>query len=788
MRDDLNIPLVIFLSSSASLAYEVLLTRIFSISLSYHFAFMIISIAMLGFAASGALLALYPRLRELSRIPPCSLLLGIAIPLSYLLANRLPFDPVRLSWEKGELLKIALYYLLLATPFLCAGLVIATAFAVESGRSGLLYGADLLGAGAGSLGILLLLGGVAPERAVFCLAIVTLIAPLAVGGKRMKGAALVLIGANLALFLGQPEFAALRVSPYKGVPAALRYPGARPLRTYFTPFAVIDTFTSPAVRFAPGLSLRYREELPTQIGIAVDKGEMSAVTGTVDAGALAFLDYLPAALPYTLTAPGPVLVLDPRGGLPVLLARRYGASSIDRVESSPAVMQVVRDDFREFSGDVYGERSWTGLGRSRLQKGNARFRVIDISLLGTEPAGSFGIAEDYRFTVEAFTEYLRHLDDDGLLSVNCYLIPPPRTELRLLATAVAALEELGVFDAARHLAAVRSWGSVCIVVKKTPLSDGEIAAVRRFARERWFDLVYLPGLAEEESNVHVRMPASDYFTAFRSIIDPARREGFIAGYIFDITPVRDDGPFFHYYLKLASVAEVYRAMGRKWSFFLEEGYILPVVFIQALLLSLALILLPSLARRKKGPSPAGSSGSRLLPYFGFLGIGYMFVETALIQKLILPLENPSHAMAAVLASLLVSSGLGSLLGHRWDILRRPAVCAAIALLICGYALLLPTVTSHLSPYPLLLKTALLLVLFVPLGALMGIPFPSGLQLLGMADAPLIPWAWVVNGSLSVLAPLLAVMLAMEAGFSLVLLLGALAYLLAYLNRKAIARR
>ena len=801
MLNDLKIPFVIFLSSWAALAYEVLLTRIFSISLWYHFAFMIISIAMLGFAASGVLLALYPGLGDISRLPAYSLWLAVTITGSYLLANMVPFDPVRLSWEKTQFLYVALYYVILALPFFCAGLLIATAFATASSESGLLYGADLLGAGLGSLGILLLLGLTAPERLVYLLAAAALVAPLAAGGKGVSRIALLLIAANLALFFWQPSFALLRVSQYKGLPAALRYPGARPLHTYFTPFAVVDTFTSPAVRFAPGLSLRYLEPLPEQIGFAVDKGEIGAVTSAADPGALAFLDYLPSALPYALGKPGRVLLLDPKGGLPVLMARRHGAVSITRVESNPALVKVIHGDYRAFSGDVYGEPTWTGLGRSWLQKGNDRFRIIALSMMGADPAGAFGIAEDYRFTVEAFKEYLRHLEEDGLLSVDLYIVPPPRTELRLLATIVTALEELGVRDGARHVAAVRSWGSVCLVVKKTPLSASEIAAVRRFARERWFDPVHLPGLTEEESNLHIRMPAADYFTAFRKILDPAERRRFTAAYIFDIAPVSDDGPFFHYHLKLARIGEIYRTMGRKWEFFVEQGYLLPAVFLQALVLGLILVFLPAFAGEKrfhrrnaspvsadKIPRPAANGARRLLlPYFALLGVGYMFVEVALVQKVILPLENPSHAMAAVLAALLVSSGAGSLLSQRYAVLRRPAVCAAIAILIVMYSGLLPAVVAACAPYPLPIKTALLLLFFAPPGLMMGMPFPTGLRLLGEADASLIPWAWAINGSLSVLAPLAAVMLAMEIGFSRVLLLGALAYLFAYFMLRGVIR-
>jgi len=176
MRTDWKTPLTILLCSLASLAYEVTLTRLFSIALWYHFAFMIISIAMLGLAASGVALALQPRLKELDHLGLYSLLLGIAIPVSSLVANLIPFDPVQLAWDWTQLLHVGLLYLVLAVPFFCCGLVIATAFAVQSARAPLLYGADLLGAGLGSLGILLLLSLLAPERGILLLALAPLLA------------------------------------------------------------------------------------------------------------------------------------------------------------------------------------------------------------------------------------------------------------------------------------------------------------------------------------------------------------------------------------------------------------------------------------------------------------------------------------------------------------------------------------------------------------------------------------------------------------------------------------
>lgn len=771
--------LVVFLCSFSSLAYEIVLTRIFSISLSYHFAFMIISTAMLGYGASGTLLSLYPALRNPLRIPLYSILLGAAISLSYLLSNRIPFDPVKLSWDKAQLLHIGLYYLTLAAPFFFTGLIVATAFSFLSEKSGLLYGSDLLGAGAGSVGILAFMAVTAPEKAPFLLSSLVLCASFMISTKRLKAFSLFFIILNLSLLYFNPAFVHLRMSPYKGLEAALSFPGAEHLKTYFSPFARIDTFKSPAVRFAPGLSLKYLAPLPEQTGVAIDGGEINAITATGDRDSLQFLQSLPSALPYETGRKDDVLVLDPRGGLQPLVAAYYGSRNIYNVESNPLLVKVIRHDFDQLSGGIYRQNTWTEIGRSWLMATDKRFDVIDISLTGAIPAGSFGIAEDYRFTVEAFREYLNHLKPEGLLSLNLYLLPPPRTELRLLNTVIAAFEETGTRDIENQIIAVRSWDSICILVKKSPFSPPEIDAVRRFSREKRFDPVHYPGIREEESNRYIRMPSKEYFAAFESILSPHKRADFVTNYLFDIKPVRDDGPFFHHFLKVANIREIYRTMGEKWQYFIEEGYLLYAIFLQVLILSLVLVLLPattlSRAQKKLKAETGWGTNFILLLYFAFLGIGYMSVEIVLIQKTILPLENPSYAIATVLASLLISSGLGSLLSYRMEPLRRPIVAAAITLLIILYSLLLPLVSSEIAPRSMPFKITVIFLTLMPLGSLMGIPFPAGLKLLGERGSFLIPWAWAINGSLSVLSPILAVMIAMTFGFKVVLLLSASAY-------------
>jgi hypothetical protein len=364
------------------------------------------------------------------------------------------------------------------------------------------------------------------------------------------------------------------------------------------------------------------------------------------------------------------------------------------------------------------------------------------------------------------------------------------------------MEKLGIKDVKKHIVAIRSWDSICILIKKSPLTSNEIEAVKRFSKNRRFDLIHYPGIKEEESNIYIRMPSNEYFTAFQKILNPETRSRFMHDYIFDINPVRDDNPFFSYYLKLKNIKEIYKIMGGKWQYFIEEGYILPAVFIQVLFLSLILILLPAffskppLSSFKKGGLNNNYSPENfnkippllILPYFALLGIGFMFVEISLIQKIILPLENPPYAAATVLTSILISSGIGSLLSHRVSCLRSPSVIIIISILIIFYSFFLPAIMDVISPYSIPVKIILVFFTLMPLGLLMGIPFPTGLKILSEKNKSLIPWAWAINGCFSVIAPILAIMLAMALGFKMVLWLGALTYALAFITVQSFLKK
>jgi hypothetical protein len=786
---------VILLCSCSSIAYEIALTRLFSISLWYHFAFMIISIAMLGIGASGTVLSLYPKLKKVSYLRTYCVLLGAGIFISYLISNRIPFDPVKLSWSKIQILYIGIYYVVLSMPFFFMGLIISTALASISNKIGLFYGADLFGAGLGSIAVMSMLFLTGPDTAVFYIASIAFLAAFIAGGRKQKVVSAVLLLIITFFLLSPHPFFKTRISEYKGLSVALRYPGAEHLKTYNSPYSRIDTLISPAIRFAPGLSLRYLQTLPDQIGFSIDTGELHAISALKDKNTMRFLAYLPSSLPYELGQKKDVLILDDKGGLQSLLAYYYGASNIYKIEGNPLIVKVIKQDFDTFSGKIYSKNTWTGLGRSWLKECEEHFDIIDIPLFSTTPAGSFGISEDYRFTVEAFNEYLKHLKTDGLLQISLFILPPPRMELRLLNTAVTALEERGIKRSDRHIAAIRSWSTMSILIKKSPITISDIFSIRNFSQDRRFDLLYYPGINVDETNIYVHMPSDEYFTSFVDILDTEKRKKFINDYIWDISPITDDKPFFYYYLKTKNIREIYNIMGQKWQYFVEEGYILPFVFIQVLFLTLILIILPAFSSKPSNyPSPTlkerGQGGfvhGLFLPYFACIGIGFMFIEVSFIQKIILPLEHPSYAFATILTSILMSAGIGSLFRQRFLFLKNPSFLIVLSLITIAYSILIPSMTDLITPYSIPVKILLTYIAFIPIGFFMGIPFPSGLIFLGEKNASLIPWAWAINGSFSVLAPILALMTAIAFGFKTVLWIGAGSYFLAYIIYKKSTR-
>ncbi len=776
----------VFLLSAATLMLQVAFTRIFSIALWHHFVWMVVSIALLGYAASGTLLSLCPKLLKLGfdrTLTLTSALFSISALLSYAASNHIPFDPSKLSWDRLQLLYIAAYYLVLSIPFLFSGLTVAMAIEKAENRVNRLYFSNLIGSALGSI-LVLTLFGLLTGPGVMVFASIVAGASAVPFALNVKGRSLYTIFAWMIVLLVllpcSGSLLPIRVSPYKSLMVALRYPGARLIETRWNAFSRVDVVASGFVRHAPGLSLRCNASIPEQLGVIVDGDDLSAITRyDGDPSSLFFTEFLPSALPYRLVVRPRVLVIGAGGGLSVLTALHYNSDRVVAVEVNPIVVEIVQREYREFSGSVYNNEKVVVVvsdGRSFTQGSAETFDIIELPMAHGASASSTGIyalSEDYIYTVESFRELIGHLSENGFLTVSRWLLPPPREDVRIVSLAFEALEELGIQNPSDHIAMIQSWGTITLVVSRNSLSQNEIASIRGFCQDMCFDIVYVPGVDPSEVNIYNRFPEPIYYELVNGILNAEDREKFYNGYLYDIAPTTDERPFFFHFFKWDRLKETYDSLSMKWQPLLEGGYLVPLALLQALGLSILLILLP--LRRLGGAEVGGRRA--ILAYFFCLGIGYMFIEIATMQRFILLLSNPTYSISAVIFSLLLASGVGSYLSGWISPVRKghKLILFTVGVLTILYSLASP-IFSFLLGLPLNTRLLATFVIIAPLGLLMGIPFPIGVRMLTDSKKAFIPWAWAVNGCASVLGSILPTILALSFGFSTVLLIAGIVYL------------
>ena len=800
------IHLGLFLLSAATLAFEINLTRLFSVAQFYHFAFMIVSLALLGFGASGSALALFPHWgrREPERVLGW-LALGFAASAvgSYLLTNILPFDSFSITWDRRQLVVLALHYIALAIPFFFSGAAVGLLLAARPKVASRTYFVNLIGSASGCVFVLAMAGVFRGEGIVVLCGILGIVAaglfrgPLHTTGRRGASRAIgsvprdqVLVGLGaggllilflLALVL-RPSFMELRLSPYKDLSYALNVPGAEVLSRKWNAYSRVDLVDSPAIRSLPGLSYRYPGLPPRQRGLTVDGGDLGGVVA--DLADSDFAGHVPGALAYTLRPAADALLLEPRAGLDVLVAHSLGARSVTAVEPNPLVVHA--------AGPVYKlPRVQTKIesGRSFTRRVNGqtapRYDVITLSL--TAPyrpvrSGAYSLAEDYGYTVEAFEDYVALLKPDGVFQATRWLQSPPSEETRLFGLAVAALERRQV-DPTTALVYYRGYNTATILIRPDGFAAAELGEIREWLAQRAFDLVYAPDVQRDEVNRYSVLQAPDYYEAALGLLSAPDRDAWFDTFAFDVRPPTDDHPFFGHFFKWRQAAQILQEVGQTWQPFGGAGYfVLLAVLSLAAVAAAVIILLPLAAGRLTGrlaargdslePSKRRGVLMLALAYFAFIGLGYLLVEIPLIQRFILFLGQPVYGLTVVLFSLLFFSGLGSLASARLPL--RGAL-GTLIVVVLAYPWLLPHLFDLFLGSALGMRLVVAAVALAPLGFLLGVPFPRGIAWLERRAPDLIPWAWGVNGAASVIASVGAALLALSFGFSWVLLAGALCY-------------
>jgi len=764
-------------TSGALLLTELALTRIFSVTMFYHFAFLAISIALFGLSASGVFVYLL-RKRLASRNTEDLLCLGA---LAHMTATVVALAflvriSVSLTYSPDNLLRMLAIYLLAALPFFTGGAVLSLAFARLTARINALYASDLLGAALGCLALVPLMNQLGAPGVVLSAAALSAAAALcfaSTGWMRRAAArvALVVIGLPLLLQLGGLEpfdVSAIKGAEREGKLLYSKWNSFSRVGVYNYPHD--DWSLSPSFKGKPGPSLFMDIDASASTPILKGEGEPS------------YLRHELTAIGYHLVErPGgfSALVIGPGGGRDVLSALAFGARRVEGVEINPIIVRdVMLGRFREYSGDLYtrpGVSIHVEDGRSFVRRSRGRFDVIQASLVDTwaaTAAGAYTLTENSLYTVEAFGEYLDHLTDTGLVTFTRWVVDG----LRLVSLAQEACARRGL-DAAQHVAIVQHKTVMTFILKRSPFSAAEVQRLQRIAGELGFTLLYAPGLpapAVQDPPEMRRIHAS--LADYRALLLAPDRARFLAAYPYDVSATTDDRPFFFHVTRLPDQLKM--ALSRHLLFGTGLSALLSLFLISAALV-LLFIIVPLALGADRRPR-RGWSG--WLAYFAALGAGFMLLEVAVLQRFVLLLGHPVYSLTVTLFALLLGTGLGSFLSRRVpdESVRRATLYALLAAALVGVAaaLALERLVDFAIAWPLPARIAAAAALLIPVGVLLGVGLPGGMRLLDRAHPEIVAWGWGMNGAFSVIGATAAIFIAMNWGFSATLLAGALTYLLA----------
>jgi hypothetical protein len=780
--------LATLLTSAAAIAYEILLMRMLSIVQWHHFAYMIISLALLGYGASGTFIAtakrlLQPRFELIFSLS--GLLFSVTMIACFVIGQRVPFNALEIVWNPWQFFYLAVTYIVFFVPFFFAACCIGLAFTCRRSFISRIYFFDLLGAGLGAMLIVGSLFLLSPQDTLIVLAVIALLASASMGlmSTARKPLLAMQLACLVALLFGLPQgWLDMRISEYKGLNQAMQVVGSNVLTVSSSPLGLLTVVESPRIpfRYAPGLSFNTGFEPPEQLAVFTDGDSMSAITrfdGNLDA--LGYMGDVTAALPYALLDAPHVLILGAGGGADVLLALYNGAGKIDAVELNPQMTNLVTDTYADFAGHLYDDERitvHTREARGFVARSKNQYDLIQVALLDSFAASGSGMQalnESYLYTVEAIQEYLKHTAPGGMLAITRWLKLPPRDNLKLVATVVEALQEMGIAEPGRQLAMIRNWNTSTLLVKQGEFSVDDIAVIREFARSHSFDTAFYPSMPAHAANRFNLLDQAFLYDGITALLGE-EADDFVERYKFHIAPATDDKPYFFHFFKWSAMPEVMALRKRGGASLIEWSYLILIATIaQAAVAGVLLILLP-LSRIKRSWPPG--TGTRMGSYFFLLGLAFLFVEMAFIQKFILFLSHPLYAIAVVLSGFLVFAGFGSAfsgqLARRVEQSDRSPVSIAVAgisIIALLYMALLPMLFQQLMGLADGIKMMISVSLIAPLAFCMGMPFPVGLSRVAVSVPDFIPWAWGINGFASVMGASLATLLAIEFGFTVVVL-------------------
>ncbi len=768
----LRLCLGVALCALATVILELALTRIFSAVLFYHFAFMAISVALFGLGAGGLYAyrlerayrlekrndgpSIWERLGRLSTINGLIVVAALWTILEHPLVNEA-------TWSNA--LRLVPIYLVCAFPFLIAGTAISAAIAHSAKQVSRVYFYDLLGAAVGCILLIPLLDNLGAPGAVIMAG--GLYAAAGVlwhtmdGWSRKAWRSSIVAAILFACAFMNPSLHLIDIKYSKGISKSMEE------------FSQWNSFSRVSVGQMNGGPM-----------ILIDSGANTAIADfsfdDPDDPRLDTLLLEGPSLPYSVHPNAKTMIIGAGGGRDVARAIAGGSKDVTAVDINPIIVEdIMKGAYAEASRGLYFRpevRTVVEDGRTFARRSKESYDVIQMTLVdswASTAAGAYALAENHLYTTEAFSDFLKRLSDDGLLSVSRWEFAEPRESLRVVSIAMAALADLGVNNPGQHIfiareneAALDGWGAQdTILIKRTPFSPLELAAAHDLVDRADIGVVYAPD--------------RDHANPFTDLLRATDPELFIAGYPFDISPATDNRPFFFYTIPLTKLIEALKSPGNA-EIQINLGLMLLLASLGIAIVGvIAVMALPPVLLKEQ--LPRGKALWTSLGFFFSIGAAFILVEIALAQRIVFFLGRPTYALTVVIFSLLLASSLGSYFSKRIvadDDRRLKLVLAGAAAAVTVLVGVAPGVLDLTLSRPLAVKFAVLAAMIFPAGFLMGIPFPSGIARLERELPNAVCWAWAVNAAANVLGSVGALFLGIHFGLAQSALVGGALYLAA----------
>ncbi len=765
----------LFVFSVSLMAVQVSFTKFFSIVMWYHFGFMIISVAMLGFSVSGVFLSMAGNLSKKFTFPVLISFSSAITFLSYVLLTRMTFTPINLIFKGTGLFTLIVMIAALFVPFFLFGLTTGWILRERKKEIGIYYSVNMTGSAFGAILFILLFNSFNGQAVIplitFLMSISALVCAVGLKEKIISAIVPVLILPSLffpSLFPMDP--------PGDKILGLVKDRANDVIYTGWSALSKVDVIKDPDRSAYPaiglwGISSVFRENgkiLPERKGVVIDSWAYTSIFKYPQE--LDFFDYLPTTLVYHLGRKNvSSLHIGAGGGMDLLAARHYGVKDVTGIEINPVIVKAVQNEFKEYSGGIYsgkieGIKIVVDEGRNFIESSGKNYDIIQLSGVDTfssTHAGAFALSENNLYSVEAFKSYYEKLNEDGYFTMTSWFAPDelgtPRFSIRLLNIVRQALSEMGI-DPKNRVLFIVSDVYTLLVLKKGVFSYAEMLKGSEYIEKNKFAALVTPYKEISSSNVFQKFLYAD----------DEMSEKLIDEYPYIVSPPTDDRPFFFELRKLNTLFAGINSGVLPLNIFSGQTILLAILII-LLFLGVMLILQPLYFLRLKNKTDLALYK---LGYFSLIGLGFMFVEIVLTQKLVLYLGHPSYSLSIALFSILLFSGLGSYFSN-YKLLRKKTMFFILSGMLLIIIFILSPLLHATLGVPFFIRVLITLLIIAPVSFLMGTAFPAGA---GMVKTSELPFLWGINGFFSVIGSVVATIISINFGFTAVFYLAFICYL------------